>query len=171
MTLITKSNIQEKLDTLNALALQYVCSTIRFYSYDEEIELEAIKEIIQSELERLPDPTLLRTMEGFIYGLVYLYSVNSEPSDLDVYNIVEQYVQMGYNIVENNPSMWGTIVFPLLLYGSEYLMRVREVLPQKELDIVNIWGSSQKFTYESIIDGVIRLAINGQYKMLRIKEG
>ena len=164
---INTSNIDDILRVLNIRSAAHEASTLRENSKDNSIQIETVTDILNQEGQRLKSPELLRSLEGFILATIYGYSV-TPTEEGDILNLEEKHVEKGRLLLEKNKTMWGEFVFPLLLYGTEYIVGAYELLPKKRLDIGDLVGSTEmsEDDYFMIVDKLVRMAIQTRYRHL-----
>ena len=162
---INSSNIDDILKQLNIISHQHEQSLIRAHIKDNSISFETIQNILTHEVERLGSGEILRLMEGYILAMIYGYSVTPTDKEGDLLQLLPEHVDLGQELLETNKDLWGTRVFPLLLYGSEYLLAAQEMIPEELLDLEDL-GISKELPYDAFIDMVVRTALQTRYKHL-----
>ena len=163
---INSSNIDDILKQLNIVAHKHEQGIIRFHvGEDQTINIGLIQDLLEEEASRLGSGEILRLMEGYIIAMIYGYSVTPTEKEGDLLQLLPEHVDLGNTLLEANKDLWGIRVFPLLLYGSEYLLAAQEMIPEELLDLEDL-GISKELPYDAFIDMIVRTALQTRYKHL-----
>lgn len=154
------NNIDAVLCQLNTRAYEHENSILQSHSDDHNmIEMSIVQELLKDEMIRLGSPEILRIMEGYILAMIYGFSVTPTDEEGDILQLLPEHIDLGRELLHRNNSLWGTRVFPLLLYGSEYLLGAQEMFSPDYFQKEKI-----EIPYNEFIDILVRTALQMRYK-------
>ena len=160
MDLITNKNIDEILGQLNVAAACYETYVIN--SLGTEMKFTEFEEHVAKETMRL-GPNLMNQLMRYIYSIMWCYA-NISADEGDFIRTEDRHAEKGAEMVANNPSLIGLYVFPLILYGAEYIAQLVYIMPEERLDFESL---GIKISYDSYISATAEVALQGRYCHLK----
>jgi hypothetical protein len=160
--MLTIDGIDDILKKLNGDATMYEAFVIMSIP-DGQMTHGQYLEQAGKELFRLGDEFFSWLMD-YIYSIVWCYA-NTPIEEGDIIRIdTRKHSEPGKNLVQNNKKLIGLYVFPLLLYGAEYLSTVKHVLPEELIDPdVLGYPPDTVFNYNHFIAATIESALQARY--------
>ena len=160
--MITKENIDTLLMEFNQHAVAY--ETYVITSLKGQMTYEEYVNQVMQETNRLGEPFMLELI-NYIYSIIWCYA-NIGTDDGDIIKLDKDYSEHGQKLVKQNPNLIGMYVFPLILYGAEYLAISRYRMPEGSIDMESV--GAQNFGYIDYMASILEVAIQGRYHHLRL---
>jgi hypothetical protein len=154
----TQTTLPARLEQIDARARTHEDETLRRSLKNKPITFARLRHLVQEELPRLGEGSeeLLRTLEGLILAMVYTQG--------DLSSLEETHVDYGRAILEKHPLLWKDCVFPLLIYGSEYLRACHDLLPEEDCAHEDFSSEMSSFSYPQFIDTLLRKALQVRFR-------
>jgi hypothetical protein len=166
---MTQEELEEKLDSINAAATAYEALIISPIA-NTNITYGKFLEYAEREFSRLGDSVSI-ILINYIYATIWCYS-NTVAAEGDVIRIdLEKHGELGKDLVSKNLHLIGMYVFPLMLYGAEYIAtayclfsveNLKEILDEKFPDI-----DDKKIAFDRLMSAIIEVAMQARFYHLR----
>ena len=163
--MLSPEDIDKILHSTNLAASMYEAYTIRSIS-SETVSLRTILYMIDQEYERVGEE-LGNQIVDYIYSMIWCFS-NTPVDEGDIIRIdVEKHTEPGKSMVFANPNLVGLYLFPLFLYGVEYLTTLMFVLDKDEMDVPALGFEEETFDYHRFISASLEAALQARYYHIR----
>lgn len=166
---MTQEELEEHLSNINAAATAYEALVISPLE-NTELTYGQFLEYAEREFFRLGDSISI-TLINYIYATIWCYS-NTVSKEGDVMQLnLEKHGQLGKDFVARNLHLIGMYVFPLLLYGAEYIAtaynlftveNLKDILDEKFPNL-----DDKKLAYDRLMSAFVEVSMQARFYHLR----
>jgi hypothetical protein len=157
------NDIDHILHKLNTLAWEHESKTIK--SLGKSISSEMLVRLFNSEANRLGGQISIDLL-NYIKAVIWCYA-NTPVNEGDVIQIdIKIHTPKGEELIARNENLVGQYLLPLYLYGAEYFVQMRKLMPKGSInfeDYTDFSAEQVAYTYESFASALIEVALQARY--------
>ena len=163
--MLTPEDIDKIFNSANLAASMYESYTIKSIP-KEEVSLRTILHMMDQEYERVGEE-LGNQIIDYTYSMIWCYS-NTPVEEGDVIRIdTSKHRDQGKSLVHANPSLVGLYIFPIFLYGVEYLTTLLYLIDKDQIDAEALGYNKETFEYDRFLSASLEAALQARYYHLR----